>query len=569
MRKDQVSNQDYNLIKVSTKKLTEQLGDVYDFSETSIGFQFLVLSKVFKRQEDEIIEDITDTIFLQKLNNIDSGPDRGIDAIIINNEENIIHLFNFKYTERELDKIKTQNFPGNEVNEIIVFLKDLYEKNETGFSKNSANNRLEEKVKEIWKRQDKGIVFTFKIHFVASLFQGLAEQEEKRLNFELSNYKGDVSFEYILISDISDILINRTEKINGKFKALSKNFFDKSEGGNRALILEMSALDLLKITTNNLELRNKIEFEYSEIINSEIEEDIFDDNVRVYLKQRTNINKNIKKTVLDENEKTNIFFYNNGITITCDKISYQGQRSPTITLENFQIVNGGQTIHALRSAFEENQDNFEEITILCKVYQTDNTNFKSKIAEYTNSQNPVKDRDIRSIDLIQIKLEEEFRQLGYFYERKRSQHENEERNKKIDSEKLGQALLSFNLEMPAEAKDKKRIIFGDKYDEIFNDDLLAGDALNIFNLYLEIEKKKLENKTKKPYLMYATYYVMFFIKKLNNKDEEQRLIELYDVALERIEYIIEKEKIKLGNEYLDAVLFKSNRPKDYLTELKL
>jgi hypothetical protein len=58
------------------------------------------------------------------------------------------------------------------------------------------------------------------------------------------------------------------------------------------LIIEISAIDLLRITTNNLNLRNKIDFEDDEIINSEIEEAVFDDNVRVYLKQRTNINKN-------------------------------------------------------------------------------------------------------------------------------------------------------------------------------------------------------------------------------------------------------------------------------------
>jgi hypothetical protein len=570
-RIDQPSNQDHHLVKIKTQEIVNKLGNIYGFSENSIGFEFLVLSKIFKRQEDEIIEDITDSVFLNKLCNQDSGPDRGIDALIIDNEKNIVHLFNFKYTGVNFDRVKDKNFSGNEVNEITVFLKNLYEKEESSFSGNSANNRLEEKVKEIWKKQEEGTIFTIEVHFVSNLFKGLAEQEEKRLISELKNYRGDISFNYILTRDIVDILISRSEKIDCKFKALSKNFFDKTEGGNRALILEISALDLLKITTNNSSLRNKIDFEDEEITNADIEENIFGDNVRVYLKQRTNINRNIKETVLNDKEKPNIFFYNNGITITCDHIKYQGQRNQTITLENFQIVNGGQTVHALRAAFQENNDNFEEITILCKIYETDNPSFKSKIAEYTNSQNPVKDRDIRSIDLVQIKLEEEFRELGYFYERKKSQHENQDRDKKIDSEKLGQSLLAFSIEMPAEAKDKKRIIFSDKYDEIFNDNLLAKDALIIFNLYKEIEKRKLKNKQKKPYLMYATYYIMFFIKRLHQikKKKPSNLIDLYDEAVEKIEIIIKKEKEKLGEDYLDSVLFKTSRPKDYLTELNI
>lgn len=424
-------------------------------------------------------------------------------------------------------------------------------------------------MKEIWRKQEDG-VYDIKIHFVANLFCGLADQEEKRLVSDLENYGGEISFSYTLVRDISDVLTNRSKKINGKFRALSTNFFDKIEGGNRALILEMSVLDLLRITTKKSELRENVESEdRGEIFNADIEESLFDDNVRVYLKQRTNINKNIKKTALDEEERANIFFYNNGVTITCDEILYQGKRSPTITLKNFQIVNGGQTIHALRNAFDEDQSGFEDITILCRVYQTNNNDFKSKISEYTNSQNPVKDRDIRSIDLVQIKLGEDFKQLGYFYERKRGQYENEDKFKRVDSEKLGQALMAFNLEMPAEAKDKKRIIFGDKYEHVFNDTLLAEDALVIFNLYKLIEKKKLENKTTKPYLMYATYYIMFFIKKLSMLGDEENLIKYYDEAVEKIEHIIQKEKEKLKDNYLDSVLFKTNRPKDYLTELNL
>lgn len=567
MRNDQISNQDYNLVKSAVEKMTNDIGSIYGFSENSIGFQFLVLSTLFKRQEDEIIEDVTDTVFLRK-NSTDAGPDRGIDSLIIDYENNIVHFFNFKYTDKKLEKVKGRNFAGSEINNILVFLKDLYEKNKQAFSGNSANDRLEDKVKEIWKKQDSGTIFSFKIHFVANLFMGFTKSEELRLISNLQNYK-DVSFDYILVSDISDILINRSVKVSGKFKALNKNFFDKAEGGNRALILEVSALDLLRITTSNLELRNKIDFSDDEILRSEIEENIFDDNVRLYLKQRTNINKNIKKTALDERERLNFFFYNNGITITCDKIDYQGERSPTITLENFQIVNGGQSIHALRSAFEETQNGFENITILCKIYETNNVSFKSRIAEYTNSQNPVKDRDIRSIDLIQIKLEEDFKNLGYFYERKRGQYENETRERKIDSEKLGQALLSFSLEKPAEAKNKKSIIFGDEYEKIFNDNLIAQDSLVIFDLYKAIEKKKLENKNIKPYLVHASYYVMFFIKKISG-GQQVNLIDFYDEALKKIEYVIGKEKERLGDsDYLDAVLFKSNRPKDYLTELSL
>jgi hypothetical protein len=104
---------------------------------------------------------------------------------------------------------------------------------------------------------------------------------------------------------------------------------------------------------------------------------------------------------------------------------------------------------------------------------------------------------------------------------------------------------------------------------LFNDDLSANNALKIFNLYKDIEDLKIKNNREKPYLMHATYYIMFFIKKLSKNDKQENLIEIYNKSLKKIEYIIDKEKEKLKESYLDSVLFKSNRPKDYLTELKL
>lgn len=567
IRIDQVSNQDFQLVRLATEKYTKEFGETYNFVENSIGFQFLVLEKNFKLQEDEIIETITDTIFQGKIGR-DSGPDRGIDAIIINEEIKEISLFNFKYSDKNLENLKETNFQANEINNIIVFIKDLYEKNEISFAGNSANDLLKQKVKEIWKLIDSGLTFKYKIYFVSNLFRGLVEAEDNRITSELKKYK-DVSFEYKLISDISSILTERKERIDSRFRVLSNNFFDKSDYGRRALIVEIPAVDLLRMVSIDEDSRMDTETSNEIILSHMINESVFSDNVRVYLKQKTNINKNIKNTALDKEENQKIFFYNNGITITCDKISYQGTRSQVVTINNMQIVNGGQTIHALRNAFEERQEHFDQITLLCKIYETGDSEFKNKIAEYTNSQNPVSDRDIHSIDSVQIKLEKEFLLLGYFYERKKSQYESQERNKRIDAEKLGQSLLAYKLEMPAEAKNRKSIIFGEKYEEIFNDKLLAKSALETLALYKEIEIEKRARVITKPYLLHATYYIMFFIKRESLISGNNDFLSLYEESLKKLDLIIQKEKELLGDDFSFGVLFKSSRPKEYLAELGL
>ena len=81
--------------------------------------------------------------------------------------------------------------------------------------------------------------------------------------------------------------------------------------------------------------------------------------------------------------------------MTCDKFEYaQTQRAPVIKITNLQIVNGGQTIHALYNALLDDPSKLQDIDILCRLYETNNQELSTNIAEYTNSQNPVENRDI-------------------------------------------------------------------------------------------------------------------------------------------------------------------------------
>jgi len=60
---------------------------------------------------------------------------------------------------------------------------------------------------------------------------------------------------------------------------------------------------------------------------------------------------------------------------------------------------------------------------------------------------------------------------------------------------------------------------------------------------------------------------MYFIKILNKDTKSDELISLYDEALQDIEYIRNKEKSILNDDFSDAVLFRGNTPKTYLSEL--
>ncbi|MGE4419562.1 MAG: AIPR family protein [Sulfurimonas sp.] len=560
------SYQDYVLIKTNVEKFVKDYGERYKFDEQSMGFLFFTLEKIFNLQEDEAYNAITDTRFIMKQKKYGEQftHDKGVDAIVINEEEKVVHLMNFKFYTKDYEKIKDKHFESNEIAKVLLLLSDIFERT----IPSNANPILSEKLKEIFLLQDKGNRFEFKIHFVSNIYNGFTDDEEKLLRESLiKGYKNDVTFEYILIQNFITKLIEKREFINAKFKVNGKNFFEKSEYGYRALIAEINAKDLIRIVSNNEDIRMKIDIEDEEIMKYAINENAFEDNVRVYLKQRSNINKNIKNTATSDEESSKFFFFNNGVTITCEKLSYQGKNSPVLELDGIQVVNGSQTIHSLKEAFDENAENFDEISLLCRIYETNDLGFKSKIAEYTNNQNPVNNRDVRSIDLIQIKLQEELSVKGYFYERKRNQFDGEDKNLRIDAEKFAQSFLSFRLQKPAEAKNKKSTIFSSEYDNIFNEYLTSDIVLKLFNLYNAIERKKFELKDEKSYLNHATYYIMYFISILK-ENEEDNLMNYYEKALKRIEYIREKEKEKLIDDYSDPILFKGNSPKKYLSELE-
>lgn len=567
------SIQDFNLLKSKIEIIIDNYWTVFHFKEESIGFSIFILEEFYGLQEDEIEDSLTDSIFVTRQwtysNNEHSPHDRWIDAIIVNEEEKTVDIFNFKYKQNFKDVGKY--FESTEIDKVMSFLRNLFERNDKAFI--NSNPRIKNKIWEIEFLQDKKYInFKFKIHFVANIYNWFSEDETIRLKCEIERYQWSVEYDFMLLPTIVNKLSRPIRNINWRFRAINDRYFEKSWYGYKALIAEVKWEDIVRLTLENEELRGNCEATIFDIANNNINENIFDDNVRIYLTQsKSTINQWIKRTALSADESLRFFFYNNWITITCNKIIQDPRVSaPNITLEWLQVVNWWQTIHSLKEALDEDPENFKEVSVLCRIYETSDINFKSKIAEYTNNQNAVSDRDIKSIDIYQIKLEEELKTKWFFYERKKNQYISEQKIKRIDSEKLWQAMLAFYEELPMEAKNKKKVIFTDKYDQIFNSDLTADKALRAINIYLFVEKKKRELKDEKKYLGHASYYILFFLKKITWEWKNQNEYEKnYPIALEYIEQIIKKETEKLGDEYFDAVLFKSNRPKSYLSELWL
>ena len=182
-----------------------------------------------------------------------------------------------------------------------------------------------------------------------------------------------------------------------------------------------------------------------------INEDAFNENARIYLKLRYNkINQSIYDTALSD-ENFEFWYLNNGITIICEECSFiPSSRSPVATLKNLQIVNGGQTTHALFEAYLKDPEKIDNVLLIVRICQTKDFRIAEKISETTNKQTPVVSRDLHANDRIQKQLEEEFRILNFFYERKKNQYADKPKSQRLDSELMGQLYLAYYLDMPSE-----------------------------------------------------------------------------------------------------------------------
>ncbi len=251
-------------------------------------------------------------------------------------------------------------------------------------------------------------------------------------------------------------------------------------------------------------------------IYNDYKERIFQQNVRYSLGIRSkSINRQILETAINNNRSKDFWYFNNGITIICNKIN-ESNSLKVINLHNAQIINGAQTTYALYEAYKDGDLN-DDVEVLIKAIETSDKNFIENVTLCTNSQNAIRLRDLCSNDEIQLKIQKILLDsYKYFYERKRGEFDsiyptieekrklmgNNYKVKLICNENAAQSFLAMFLDKPAQAKNEKgRIFMKDKagfYDEIFNinDEILAEKILMSWKLLKYIEKHKKDYKDK-------------------------------------------------------------------------
>lgn len=502
----------------------------WEYETKSMALAHILLENLFDLSPDEIGDCITD-----------GANDRGIDAVYVDDEKSIVHLFQFKHTPEF--KKSNNNFPSNEIDKILSFVADLLSKQKS--MQKNCNPILWSKVQDIWELADKEVP-QFEIHLCGNMKE-LVSTELDRLNAALKPYRNFQVRVYTIESIVSLILEKQRKSVNGEVRLIAREYFERVDGNIKGLIATLPAIELIQLITDK---------QNPDTVLTEV----FDDNVRIYLGTKKNtINQKILNSAL--NQSSHFWYLNNGITITCSSFEYiPGAYSPVVKLVDYQIVNGGQTSNALFEAYKIDKEKLSDVLVLVRIYETKKREISQAIAESTNSQTPIKSRDLHSNDEIQRKLADEFASMGYYYESKTNLYKDKEKQKRVDALAAGQAYLAYYLAFPEVAKKERGRVFGNMYELIFNSEINARKLLTPLEVFLPIEAKKqhiqsLMRKSKPidprlEIIVDANYHVLYTVsllcqKKRIDESNSSHAIELIDEAIDIVNQIVKKQKEKV------------------------
>ena len=214
---------------------------------------------------------------------------------------------------------------------------------------------------------------------------------------------------------------------------------------------------------------------------------LFAQNLRYYVKN-AKIDSSIIESIQEHPDK--FWYYNNGIILICDDYSIQGKSA---IIRDFSIINGGQTTKLIGET-DFSQDFFVQCKIIKNKYinEEERLDFIANVAEASNTQKPIKDKDLIANRIEQRLLKKQLAEAGIYCQIKRG----EKVNKKLypaawqntTNEELGQLLLSFVYQKPGTARGSKASICGnrERYSLLFNkkyNSAFLGDLLKIKAYY--------------------------------------------------------------------------------------
>ncbi|PTP44279.1 hypothetical protein CWN87_08665 [Vibrio splendidus] len=243
---------------------------------------------------------------------------------------------------------------------------------------------------------------------------------------------------------------------------------------------------------------------------------LFNKNVRNPLLS-SNINDEIVTTL--KNDPSYFWYYNNGITAITRHIPQVSSQAENFDVKGLQVINGAQTAYSIHKAYSESnleERNIidEEARVTFRLLKSGGSNFDLKVTKYTNSQNPVSERDFCSSDPIQLAIQDYFYNTNFWYECRRGEFRAiPEGTEKIENTVVANAYLAFHLSDPVSI-----IEAAIEREQSGSDKIFTSHKDHTDGLY-----EKIFNKDTTPEAMYASF-CMFYILQEGSPIDPKRAI---------------------------------------------
>lgn len=367
-----------------------------NLSKEEYAFNYWILSRIFSIDEELIPELITEY------------SDKAIDCFVHYEENKELYIVQNKYYA--LDSVVARADVADFLNTPISVLK-------------SNNYKKSNDLQNIFNKAKEDSEYKIFIYFFATTRKESIEIKNMVSNFNTTNQDLQcyVEAKYFGIKEIYELYYGKNYKENIKFTHLLGTL---NKGTFASLREEYGMDELYKayyIVTPVSEL-------YKMILAAEKKNySIFERNIREYLGSNP-INNGIIETLKSTSERKNFMYYNNGITIVCEKIETDyidtSSQLRVLPLVNPQIVNGCQTVNSIKRVLENLsedgiQKEYKNVYVMVKALVIEdmdnpkNITFYSNVVKYTNKQNAISDKAfVSNMDLF-YRIQQEFEKRGF------------------------------------------------------------------------------------------------------------------------------------------------------------
>jgi len=525
-----MNNQDLALFQEQIREDINLLSEQWQYVDANLNkpeyaFNYWVLSRIYDIDEEIIPENITEY------------NDKSIDCYVYFEESKELFIIQNKYYSSNISVAR---------NDVADFL-------QTPLSLLKSNKyRKSATLQNIFNRIKDDPEHKITLHFFATTDNKSMDIDQLIKDFNLNPHNTEclISAKFIGLSQLYELYYGKNYSENIQF---TYNLGTINRGTFASLREEYGIEGLYEayyIVTPVIEI-------YKMLIAAEKKGyPLFEKNIREYLGDN-NVNNGIVETLGSREERRNFMYYNNGITVICQKIKASSQDTSTglrmIPLVNPQIVNGCQTVSSIKKVLEnvneiELEKQFKNVYVMLKALVIDDPNersnkkFYNNVVKFTNKQNAISEKAFVSNTNVFYRLQDEFIKRGFIllvkpsdnnkFKQELSHAEKADLIKKANNtvevldyylpnfsdicvplEKMLQVFVAF-MKTGYYAFTKKNLVLkqhGDLFDSIcsqINSFLTVDNMIKLYCLYKKAESERKESVDKRTPI---PYYIIGFL----------------------------------------------------------